>query len=38
LEYTKVSLIKFFSLVSIGQILVLKGSPLLGKAMPNEEK
>jgi hypothetical protein len=38
LEYTRVSLIEFFSLVSTGQILTLKGSPLLGMAMPSEEK
>jgi hypothetical protein len=38
LEYTRVSLIEFFSLVSTGQILALKGSPLLGMAMPSEEK
>ncbi len=38
LEYTRVSLIEFFSLVSTGQILALKGSPLLGMAMLSEEK
>jgi hypothetical protein len=28
----------FFSLVSIGQILALKGSPVLGALIPREEK
>jgi hypothetical protein len=38
LEYTRVSLIEFLSLVSTGHILALKGSPLLGMSIPREEK
>jgi hypothetical protein len=38
LEYTNVSFREFFSLVNTGQILALKGFPLVGIDMPREEK